>query len=349
MKQITVSLILIGLLIGCQEDVVIFKQLKASWNSHPSFTLINKIKFNSYSSGLSLLVHGPGYFSVLKKSQAPAHYTTFFDYPFGEKLPINDIYFLSATPEGSFIGFWPVAQPNFAAASVYFNMKDYDEYFNKVNFDLSLGKENMSINKVNQCLVPYYSNHPDNKTSLFLFEISNASPPYLSLKKAQRITISEPANIVEGNVSYIKAIEDFFIVSTKSKTYKILSDGTVKQILTFTINEAFEWAGEIYLVSNSQIAKSSDGGVKWDQFSGTSPTLAKGTYYVIGDSLVLNYSDAIFSAKFKLPKYSLRELKNDGVEGNLITSVSEFNDSVYVTTYTGVFYKSRREFFNSKL
>ena len=349
MKQITVSLILIGLLIGCQEDVVIFKLLKTSWLSHPAFTLTNKIKFNSYSSGQSLLQYGPGYFSVLNKNQTATHYNTFFDYPFGKKLPINDIYFLSVTPESSFIGFWPVAQPNFPAASVYFNMKDYDEYFNKVNFDLSLGKENMSTNKVNQCLVPYYSNHPDNKTSFFLFDIGNASPPYLSLQKARRITINEPANIVGGNVSYIKAIENFFIASTGSKTYKILSDGTVKQILAYTINEAFTWAKEIYLVSNSQIAKSSDGGVTWDQFADTSPSLAKGTYYVLGDSLVLNNSDQIFSAKFKLPKYSLRELKNDGVGGNLITSVSEFNDSVYVTTYTGVFYKSRREFFNSKL
>ncbi len=348
MKQLIVSLILLALLIGCQEDVVVFKLLKTSWASQPSFTLKNKIKFNSFSSGQSLLVHGPGYFSVLKKNQVAVHYNTFFDYPFGKKLPMNDIYFLSVTPENGFLGFWPVAQPDFAAASVYFNMKDYDEYFNKVNLNVSSGKENMSINKLNQCLVPYYSNHPDNKISLFLFEIGNPTPPYLILKKAQRISINEPGNVAGANVTYIKAVEDFFIVSTASKTYEILADGTVKQILTNTIKEAFKWAGEIYLVSNSQITKSSDGGVTWVQFSGTSPSLSNGTYYVFGDSLVLNNSDAIFSAKFKLPNYSLRELRNDGVEGNLITSISEFNDSIYATTYSGVYYKSKREFFKSK-
>lgn len=349
MKQKIVSLLLIGLLIGCHDETVIFQLVRPSWVSHPSFTLINKIKFNSFSNGQSLFLYGPSYFSVLTKDRVVKHYVTFFDYPFGEKLPINNTFFLSSTINDSFIGFWPVAQPDFAAAIVYFDLKPFDEYFNRKNFDLSEGKENMSINNANQCLVPYYSDNPDKKISLFLIDIGNLSPPFLSLKKVQRITINEPANIPGGNVSYIKPIDDFFIVSTASKTYKILSNGTVKQILTYKMDEAFKWAGEIYLMSKaSQVAKSADDGVTWDEFTDTPASLATGTYYVLGDSLVLNNGDAIFSAKFKLPKYSLRELKNDGVAGNIVTSVSEFNDSIYVTTYSGVFYKSRKEFFNSK-
>lgn len=345
MKQTVVSLLLAMLMLGCSEDVVVFKLIKPSWSSHPSFTLTNKVKLNSFTSGQSLFLYGPSYFSILKNDQA-VHYVTYFDYPFGKKLPINDNFFVSTN--NSFIGFWPVAQPDFAAATVYFDMKDYDKDFYKVNFDLSAGKENMSINNANQCLVPYYSNNPDNKISLFLFDIGNLTAPYLYLKKGQRITINEPANVFLGNVSYIKPIDNFFIVSTASSTYKILSNGTVQQIFTYKIDEAFKWAGEIYAVSKtSLIAKSADGGVTWNQFAGT-PALATGTYYILGDSLVLNYNDAIFSAKFKLPSYSLRELKNDGLEGNLVTSVSGLNDSIYVTTYSGVYYKSRKGFFESK-
>ncbi len=43
-----------------------------------------------------------------------------------------------------------------------------------------------------------------------------------------------------------------------------------------------------------------------------------------------------------------RELVNDGLAGNQITSVCRFRDRVYVTTLSGVFYKPYRDFLTFK-
>ncbi len=44
----------------------------------------------------------------------------------------------------------------------------------------------------------------------------------------------------------------------------------------------------------------------------------------------------------------VRELVNDGLAGNAITSISLFNNKVYATTLSGVFTKELEEFFTYK-
>jgi hypothetical protein len=44
-----------------------------------------------------------------------------------------------------------------------------------------------------------------------------------------------------------------------------------------------------------------------------------------------------------------KELDNDGLDGISITSVSKFDDKVYLSTLSGVFYKIADEFFDYKI
>ncbi len=58
----------------------------------------------------------------------------------------------------------------------------------------------------------------------------------------------------------------------------------------------------------------------------------------------MNHADFIIDAN----GISRRELVNDGLAGNQITSVCRFRDRVYVTTLSGAFYKPYRDFLTFK-
>ncbi|MFM7855830.1 MAG: hypothetical protein ACKO96_28895, partial [Flammeovirgaceae bacterium] len=100
---------------------------------------------------------------------------------------------------------------------------------------------------------------------------------------------------------------------------------------------------------NGQLATSSDNGYNWNSYSGFPQAMATGTYYTLQDSLTYAIGNQIYSAKFDLPNATFKELKNDGLEGNRITSISAFNDSIYITTSTGVFFRSKSGFFDYKV
>ena len=71
-------------------------------------------------------------------------------------------------------------------------------------------------------------------------------------------------------------------------------------------------------------------------------------YQTIKDSLIGTVRDIIFTLKWNNTNYSQRALKNDGLEGSSINGIEILNDTVYVATTKGLFFKPATTFFESK-
>lgn len=75
-------------------------------------------------------------------------------------------------------------------------------------------------------------------------------------------------------------------------------------------------------------------------------------YKKIDDKIIGYCNSQIFELNIKIDanKYelSLTELDNDGLEGKIITSVSKFDNKIYLTSFSGVYYKDYDDFFVKK-
>ena len=71
-------------------------------------------------------------------------------------------------------------------------------------------------------------------------------------------------------------------------------------------------------------------------------------YYDVDNEIIASSMDRLFHINIQDNKAIVKEIDNDGLKANYITSVSKFKENVYVTTLTGVYYISYKEFFNYK-
>jgi hypothetical protein len=341
-----VLFLLLIFFISCEKEKVIVKE--PSWNPHPQFALDSKVKFNSFSANDEIYLYGPNYFSVLDKRRQVKNYQTVLDYPYGKKLAITKNLYVEMSLISHYMRIAKVTNPINSNFSPLIDLKLYDEYFTNFNFDWYIYNQSLAINDLNQVLISVYTTTTDNKVYLYLMDV-DISDLLLKITNFRKIAIPGVANLPGGYPNYIKAIDDFFFISTSDGTQKVYSDGTVKKVLNSRILEVFKKDGKLYaFFEPDQLYISKDNGETWEKLIGISSQVINVLYYNIGDSLTFYKGSQLFAAKFKDSNYSVRELKNDGLEGNQITSISEFNDSVYVTSYSGVFYKSKSQFFESK-
>jgi hypothetical protein len=341
-----VLFLLVICFIGCEKEKVNVKQ--PSWEPHPQFELASKVKFNSYSTNDELYLYGPYYFSVLDKQGQVKNYTTVLDYPYGKKLAITKDLYVEMSLISHYMRIAKVKDPENSNLSPLVDLKLYDEYFTNFNFDSYAYNPSLAINDLNQLLISVYTNTPDNKVYVYLLDVDITSL-VLKIANFKKIAIPGVANLGGSHPNYIKAIDDFFLVSTADGTQKVYSDGAVKKVLNSRILEVFKKNGKLYaFFEPDKLYISKDNGETWKEFVGIDSRIVNALYYNVGDSLTFYKGSQLFSAKFEEANYSIRELKNEGIEGNQITSISEFNDSVFVTSYSGVFYKSKSHFFESK-
>jgi hypothetical protein len=339
-------ILLLTCLTGCIKEKIIINQ--PSWQPHPKIELGAKVKFNSFSANDELYLYGPYYFSVLEKKGNIKNYETVLDYPYGKKLAITKNIFVEISLISHNLRIARVKDPVNSNLSPLIDLKMYDEYFVNYNFDWYVYNQSLVINDLNQVLITVYTSTPDNKVYLYLLDI-DITKDVLKISKFKKIAVAGIANLLGGYPNYVKAIDDFFFVSTSGGTQKVYSDGTIKTVLNSRILEVFKKDEKLYaFFEPTQLFISEDNGETWKILAGIDSNLTNVLYYQVGDSVTFYKGSQLFTAKFGNANYSIRELKNDGLEGNQITSISEFNDSIYVTSYSGVFYKPKSQFFQSK-
>ncbi|MBN2570820.1 MAG: hypothetical protein JXA68_01720 [Ignavibacteriales bacterium] len=148
-------------------------------------------------------------------------------------------------------------------------------------------------------------------------------------------------HVYEINTYYDK----FFIGAGMGKnSFLLRQDGTfITQ--DFCCYDFFQYRDTLYGLSYDILYRSTDQGESWHPYlSGVSNYVDR--FFVIQDKLCWYVNDKIVRLDLETLEYY--ELVNEGLEGNTITSVIEYNGKVYVTTLSGLFYKDVDKFFVRK-
>ncbi|MBI3234037.1 MAG: hypothetical protein HYZ42_08345 [Bacteroidetes bacterium] len=358
MNTLKTKLILLCLLtvMGCSDETptkIIEVEKVHSWTLHPSFKDKAKIVTNSRATNDLLFFYGPLAYSTITKTNTITHYLSSYSTESFIKMPIGPNFFVEA-----FDGFLNIDDLNsLTSNSVSYHtiMKEYDTNFVSYNIINDYTRESSAINDSNQWLFSFKSKNEPIKPNLCLLTIDTKYTndfDQIKISNKKVIIISDPQDLSGRKPILIVPYKNCFFVTYDFGTFKIYSNGTYKKVLddspSYT-RRIFSHNGVLYLTLPQIIFISTDNGETWTKSFNISETITSNAgFHTIRDSLVEFHTDKLYTVSINLSGYSLRELDNDGLEGNQITSVSEFMDSIYVSTTTGVFIRPKSSFFNPK-
>jgi len=344
MNKITSTTIIIAsiLLFACEKPAEIEKDETPNlWKEHVKFQDLDKIKTNLFKTSESLCLYGPGFLSKIYTDNSVKHYAVSSTFGKLDKFPICNDYFLAFGE--STVYFFATELPVSWQRKAFIEMYDFDLDFANFYTSFSPCEEVAAINEINQCLFAYKNKDRDcNLCIVTIEDISIDESPRLETTETLKLDIDG------GYPQLIKAHKNSFFISNTNATYKINEQGDYKKVLDHVFMTMFSHNEILYATTEfDKLFISNDDGESWKIYENYPRDLVLSEYYDIGDSLIAvsKVNSSIYSLNLNGTNYSYRELNCDGLEGNYLTSISEFKDSVYVTSLTGVFYKSQEDFF----
>ncbi len=168
----------------------------------------------------------------------------------------------------------------------------------------------------------------------------------LNIGSISRIMIEEESILMEMvnieflNGAYWVSFYDRSQPGIGDRTYRISRDGKYEKIVERAFNDMFLYEDKLYATSQRSIYEAPISGVNWvekHQFSDAivsqvSFTEIQGEICFYGSGILgkINWSDQ--------ENTTLQPLINEGLQDKVITSIAEFQDKVYVATYSGLFW-----------
>lgn len=348
-KLLTISLVTLWVgMVACREEVVteiVEVPVETAWKNDPRFYHKTKIKLNSRVVGNRFCTYGPNVFTVIDTTDRDTlrHYITRLNYPGLHPLPISEVLFVEA--EYPYVRLANIERPVSRGADVWIDARSLDTTLYAINVR---GDQFSSIgaNAIGQCLVQFVA---EQELPVYLFSTKKDSDGIgLMVTDTTQVVLENLIEFGTGLIIFAKGIKDYFIISVSGGTYKIYSDGTSRQVIDQELLNLFEHQGTLYGLrdsDNQPIFVSEDDGESWQSYADFPRTFVLSHYSHVGDSLIAFRHSSLYTLRFDGMQYHGRELVSEGLEGHEITSVTGYGDRVYVTTYSGVFYRSIDNFF----
>ena len=148
------------------------------------------------------------------------------------------------------------------------------------------------------------------------------------------------------SISDMKSFGSRFFIGTHNFTYPYLvyPTGDYHAMDVPSSLEFFSYKDTLYAFTTSfSLYFSNDLGENWEIYAHFSGWVS---FFEIAGKLCAHRDDDIHEINFNTGE--VIELDNWGLEGNEITSINVFNDKVYITTLSGLFYRNVDEFFTYK-
>ncbi len=341
------------LLTGChRETEEIIKEVevekKPAWSQRKWFIEgVSHIKLNTHVTEENLFLYGPNFMNNINLDGSVSGGYLFMRYPAFYKLPIADDWFVET--DENFIRFNSNLNPASEGAKIV-DVKGLDPDYTSVYLSSYVVKQ-IDVNDVNECLVPIIK--AETGVEFYRFKIGVGELSMVSILDTMKIDLPEKVG-----PQAVFGEKDYFIVSFSDPSddsrdvYKIYPDGSNKKISDQYFHNIFRISNNRLLATGtnypSRIHFSEDDGETWTTYADADIHLVMMDYKMVGDSIVGFSWSNLYSVKYTNNSYSIRVLENDGLENTEITSVAAFNDSVFVTTYAGVYVRSKADFFQSK-
>ena len=339
---------------GCKKEIetqIKEVERQASWTEVPSLYGLSRVIMSTGTDGEAIYLQQPNAFTRLL-SQKPLKGLVMTSGPLPSdvnvRLPFGRDFFAYPYTDTSLIICRNREPLN---SEFYFNLRRFDpaaRRFDTHFFNLS---KCMAINQNNYLLVPYENKRPDNA---FTFVLAAVQPGALGSGPIKAyvgpVVIPRPS-FSGAYLRYLVAIDDYFLASFgDGGIYKIKQDGTFRQVYgASTVDAIYKWNNTLYgPIEYGEIVTSTDNGETWVKSSGTPQQFTLASYYAVKDSLVCVHINSLYSLRWSGARYSLRPLKNDGLERATITGVEYLRDTVYVATTSGLFTRPVKAFFANK-
>jgi hypothetical protein len=345
--------LLVIVLFSCEKEVgtsVTPSAEDETWHDHLRFTSLTRIKTNLAKSDDGLYVLGPYFHSVLSPNNLVSH--SRIRNNLIERLPINSqVYIDFQSPTNSYLLIRPNESPIDGASMAYIDLLEYDSTFTEFKTNYLVNTEIAALSEDNQVLIAYNSTEG---RKLALIKPVFPLVGYPSIASVHIIVINDNNQSINSGPPY--SINNHFYIElanlTESALYRIDSLGQCSKATDVSngILELFEYNGTLYATEDFEwLYISNDDGLTWTKQSNFPRDFILAKYHQVGDSLVGNTGSAnLFTLKFDGANWKARFLENKGIEGQVITSVLDYGDSVYISTLGGLFSKSLESFFVTK-
>lgn len=370
-RNVFVLIIIVLFSISCEKEniVEVFKTHK--WNNHPAFQYDNSILLNSFSVDSSyMVISGTDFFSKVGDVANLGGYDSIFEddfikqkniaiKPVSRKIPITSQITVTYKETGS-----SAAQVNFISTANYgsaasysttLKMEEVDPTFSGFNFERAAWNDCIAINENGQVLIPYYSR--SNEVVQLRLLLVNTQQTGSSMLPTEILDtkIIKIEDEYEYHVNYLQSSNELFFVTTDSKTYRIDTEGNLTDKFDdFHLydmvqrNDTLYAFGYDFTLGQNEFLHSTNNGKIWNKTSTSEFEIAHLNLTTIEDKTIGYWRSQIWQVMFSDSGYSVVELDNDGLAGEIITSITAYKNKVYATTRSGLFYRNLSNLFEIK-
>lgn len=377
MEKRSIFLLIITVLfsISCEKDdiepVELYKTHR--WNSHPAFQYENSILLNSFSVDSSyMVIAGTDYFSKVGDAVsigAGAYDSIFEDdfikqmniaiKPVNRKIPITSqltlIYNETGAASGQINFISTINYGSSASYSTSLKMEEIDPAFTGFHFDRPAWSDCVAINDNGQVLIPYNSWTNDEFQLRLLLVNTEQTGDNTSPTKILDTKIIKIEDEFEIRVNRLQSLNELFFVTTDTKTYRIDTEGNLTdkfddyQLYNIVQrNDTLYAFGYDFTLGQKEFLHSINHGRVWDKISTSQTEIAYLNFTTIENKIIGYWRSQIWQFDFSESGYSVVELDNDGLTGEIITSITAYKNKAYATTRTGLFYRNLSNLFEIK-
>ncbi|WP_210490133.1 hypothetical protein [Rufibacter aurantiacus] len=337
------------LLASCQEkeEAVTPVTPAVAWQEDDRFLFDARIQTNSYAAGNSLYLMGLNNFSRLTQEKGKSVISRSLlervNNPIQFKYPISATLTAVAYDQSTIV-VYPTNYPSIQSGKGIL-MTRIDPAFQAFDFVNAATGECMSLSSDNVLAVPYRATD-GTKILLAKLQVTLSSTGLYDEVKVLDTRVV-PIHPYQVPTQYMGKHPEGFYVANGEATYLLSPDGNLQKLRDTGLQRVFPYKQQVYGLFNDGLHASPDG-KNWT-FKADIETLKLLSYASLHDTLLLGtFNDQMFQIRIKPASINMLELKNDGLKGNKITSVSLYDHKVYVTTLSGVFVKDEKDFLSYK-
>lgn len=344
-KRFFTLIVLASLFSSCEKEEV---EKEYRWKKHENFVYTETAVLNSFATNDYLYMIGRSFYSLTDESNNSAvggnviNYSLDGAFNVNYKMAINDLFYVNASND--YIAIVPTKNPTFARTDLRIPMNEKN--FNYFELPYYSSSNAICINSNNQVAIPYRSYSGNNYINYYLVDVKVTHNSEDIIDTIKTRTINFPNEyVVMHNFSY----KDYFIATLSDNTYKIYSNGTSRKISDNRFDKIFQKGDTLFGVNTrAELFISSDDGENWQKKFDLPSEFQILNYYLIDNQIIATHCAQLFHITINNQIMAIKEIDNDGLINNFITSVAKFKNKIYVTTLSGVYYRQAKDFFTYK-
>jgi len=351
---IFILLILVCLFSACEDDDKnnVTGDEITGWIEHERFFRSNKIILNGQVTANDYLITGLSSISNFDTTSLyPHNYAIMGGRSLTSKPAIHGKYAMfEGDQAGRFSYCW--AMPTLGIYFSSFAIQDYDTTYS-AEACVPVGLHTIPIgafNDLGQFLTVIKDTNLSNSLCLIdMNETISEDNEHILDPAITKINFDTPSNGLY--LHHIDSYKNSFFVSFHFSDHFVLMINELGIVTPLSdipqpIDEFFNFQDTLLVITNTtnEIYRSTNDGFNWELWA--TGFNDQSTFFQVENDLCFYIYSQLFM--IDLESEEILEFDNSGLEGHEITSVNQFNDYVWVTTLSGLFYRPVEDFYSLK-